>query len=52
MLEVLELEEKLEVKKLRVKEGKAHTRNQISGILLFYIIVIVVIRVNICYNKV
>ena len=29
-----------------MKEGEEYTRNQISGILLFYIIVIVVARVN------
>ena len=39
------------VKKLEVKEAEPCTRNQISGILLFHIIVIF-IRVNLCYNKV
>ena len=36
----------------RIKEGEAHTRNQISGILMVYIIIIAVITVNVCHNKV
>ena len=36
---------------LRREEGEAHIRNQVSGILLFHIIV-TFIRVNLCYNKV
>ena len=35
---------------IRNKKGEAHIRNKISSILLYYIIV--VMNVNICYNKV
>ena len=35
-----------------LESREAHTRNQISGILLFHIIVIIIIRVLVCYNKV
>ena len=35
----------------KLKEGEAHTMNQVSGSLLFHIIVIF-IRVNLSYNKV
>ena len=35
-----------------IKRGETHRRDQVGGILLFYIISILVIRVNICYNKI
>ena len=35
----------------QIKEREYERPNQISGISLFYIIVMAVIRVNICYNK-
>ena len=44
------MKKSIEVK--RIKEGETHTRNQISGILLFILYYcIAVISVNVCYIK-